>query len=214
MDVHEAFAVMRSDVTGSRSSWDRSFSLFLLIPLPYSNESPGTSEPRQKVGRQLRQHELPVTPNGAAKATPSPALETLRTHTHTCTVKARGVAKLQQTVFLLRSHSSLSLLPLELVKAVSAAPELLAVNVGSLVSPYFLFLFMPGGSRHTEGSYYIFHWAPAGPIVNRGITEGSRSHLAIRCPLNQKTHNPPLTSSNGDRAEECVCRRESNITQE
>lgn len=50
-----------------------------------------------------------------------PASESPRTHTHTRTVKVRGFAKLQQTGFLLRSHSSfslsLSLLPLKLVKA-------------------------------------------------------------------------------------------------
>ncbi|KAI4813092.1 hypothetical protein KUCAC02_024440, partial [Chaenocephalus aceratus] len=89
-----------------------------------------TSEPRQQVGRQFRQHELPVTPNGAAKAT----------------------------------H-------------VASQQEMMLSALCSLAEKA-----KPGKTT--------------GPIVNRGITEGSRSHLAIRCPLNQKTHNPTLTSSN------------------
>lgn len=88
----------------------------------------------------------------------SPALATLRIHTHTQEsthsqthiVKVQGFAKLQQTSFLLRSHSSLS---------VTAATETgqswlfqwlqscWQEAVGSLDSPYFLFLLMPASVR-------------------------------------------------------------------
>lgn len=78
----------------------------------------------------------------------SPALATPHTHmqesTHaqTHTVKVQEFAKLQQTGFLLRSHTafSLSLLPPKLVNAGCFSGSR---TVGSLVSPYFLFLFIP-----------------------------------------------------------------------